>query len=52
MASLLNNCTRLNSLLFVVGTIGDYFLQTLWLTSMIKRFVLENRTSIEDTNDD
>ena len=52
MGSLLNNCPRLNSFLFVVCTIGDYFLQTLRLTSVIKRFVLENGASIDDSNED
>ena len=52
MGSLLNNCPRLNSFLFVVGTIGDYFLQTLRLTSVIKRFVFENGASIDDSNED
>ena len=40
MGSLLNNCPRLNSFLFVVGTIGDYFLQTLRLTSVCWKMAL------------
>ena len=52
MDSLLNNCPRLNIFLFVVGTIGDFFLQTLQLTSVIKRFVFEDCTSTDDSNED
>lgn len=52
MATLLNNCSRLNTLVFVVGTIGDLFLQTVRLTSVIKRFVMEDRTSTDDSNED